>query len=549
MKTLTIKWTPIILLVFAGVWVFAQSVNGTGASARMISVAATPELPRVRLNTEQTPSTGRVMNVAASAELQGALNRALPGDVIALKAGVTFTGNFILPAKTGRGWIVIRSSTPSEKLPPSGTRVTPKNAALLPKIVTPNSDAAIATAPGAHHYRLVGLEVGIQAGVKTNYGIIKLGDGADTQNSNARVPTELIIDRCYIHGNEKGDVSRGVALNSGRTAIIDSYISECHGAGFDTQAVCGWNGPGPYKIVNNYLEGSGENFMLGGADPKIPGLIPSDIEFLNNHVSKPLRWKTGEPNYAGSHWSVKNLFELKNAQRVLVEGNVFENNWADAQDGFAIVLKSVNQDGTAPWSVTRDVTFINNVILRSGAGINLLGRDLSYPCEQMQRILIRNNLWDEIDGKRWGGTHGRFLQISDAPNVEVDHNTIFHTGSVITTYGAQSSGFVYTNNLSAHNEYGVKGDGAAPGKGTLDAYMPNSIFSRNVLAGGPAGIYPSGNLFPKALADIGVIDRSGDFLRLSLLKPYQASGTDGKDLGCSLVLLVKATNGVREASR
>ena len=27
-----------------------------------------------------------------------------------------------------------------------------------------------------------------------------------------------------------------------------------------------YNGPGPYKIANNYLEGSGENVVIGGAD-------------------------------------------------------------------------------------------------------------------------------------------------------------------------------------------------------------------------------------------------------------------------------------------
>jgi hypothetical protein len=51
---------------------------------------------------------------------------------------------------------------------------------------------------------------------------------------------------------------------------------------------------------------------------------------------------------------VKNLFEIKNAQRMLIEGNVFENNWAEGQGGSAIVLKSVNQGGACPWCVAKD---------------------------------------------------------------------------------------------------------------------------------------------------------------------------------------------------
>ncbi|MGH9799833.1 MAG: hypothetical protein ACRD82_05660 [Blastocatellia bacterium] len=542
MTRITINLALIALLA-SQFWLMAESNSG-GAAVNGMTAAATPELPRVILNTDYQPPSGKVIAVNAGGDFQAALNRALPGDVITLKAGAVFKGNFTLPAKKGAGWVVIRSSAADADLPPPGARITPQKAGLLPKVLTPNSDAAILTAPGAHHYRLIGLELGIQAGVKTNYGIVKLGDGSAAQRSLELVPSDLIVDRCYIHGNADGDVSRGLALNSARTAIIDSFISEIHGVGADTQAICGWNGPGPFKIVNNYLEAAAENFMLGGADPQIARLIPSDIEFRNNHLYKPLRWKVGEPDYAGIHWSVKNLLELKNAQRILIEGNVLENNWGDAQDGFALVVKSVNQDGGAPWSVTRDVTFVNNIIRHSGAGINILGRDPNQPGDLMQKVLVSNNLWEDIDGGRWGRTHGRFLQISDAPDVTVDHNTVLHTGTVITAYGAPSPSFVFTNNLLAHNEYGVKGDGTAVGNGTLKAYLPGAVFAGNVLAGGSNANYPLGNFFPRTLAEVCLIDRSGGEFRLTVLKPYQARGADGKDFGCDLVALSKATNGV-----
>jgi len=510
-----------------------------------VAAIATPELPRVTLDTEFPTPAGKTIAVAAGGDFQAALNRALPGDVITLKAGATFTGNFVLPAKKGTGWIVIRTSTPDANLPSSGVRITPQQAGLLPKIMTPNSDAAFSTEPGAHHYRLVGLEIGVSPNVKTNYGVVKLGDGSNAQRSLAQVPTDLIVDRCYIHGNEKDDVSRGIALNSARTAVIDSYISECHAVGMDTQSICGWNGPGPFKIVNNYLEGAGENFMLGGADPSIQGLVPSDIEFRRNHVHKPLRWKVGDPAYGGIHWSVKNLLELKNAQRILIEGNVFENNWGDAQDGFAMVIKSVNQEGSAPWSVTQDVTIVNNLIRHSGSGINLLGRDRNQLGIQMQRVLVRNNFWDDINGVRWKA-EGKFLQISDAPDVVVDHNTVLQTGSLIMTYGAPSRNFVYTNNIAYNNQYGVKGDDAGSGNGTITRYFPGAMFVRNILIGGNSRDYPTGNWFPKTFAEVGAMEREGD-LRLSLLKPYLAKGTDEKDIGCDLVILAKAVAGVTTA--
>ncbi|MBI2122939.1 MAG: hypothetical protein HYT96_02125, partial [Armatimonadetes bacterium] len=45
-----------------------------------------------------------------------------------------------------------------------------------------------------------------------------------------------------------------------------------------------------------------------------------------------------------------------------VDGNLFENNWQDAQGGTAILFTVRNQDGGAPWSVVQDVTFTNNIV-------------------------------------------------------------------------------------------------------------------------------------------------------------------------------------------
>src|SRR5438105_12145069 len=94
--------------------------------------------------------------------------------------------------------------------------------------------------------------------------------------------------------------------------------------------------------------------MFGGSDPKIANLVPSDIVISHNSFYKPPSWK--------GTWLVKNLFELKNAQRVLVEGNIFDGSWVHGQTGYAILYKSVNQDGTCPWCVTQDVTTRYNII-------------------------------------------------------------------------------------------------------------------------------------------------------------------------------------------
>ena len=69
-------------------------------------------------------------------------------------------------------------------------------------------------------------------------------------------------------------------------SISASHISDCKGVGQDTQAIAGWNGPGPFTIDNNYLEGAGENVMFGGADPAILNLVSDRITFRRNYVSQ-----------------------------------------------------------------------------------------------------------------------------------------------------------------------------------------------------------------------------------------------------------------------
>ena len=74
-------------------------------------------------------------------------------------------------------------------------------------------------------------------------------------------------------------------------AVVDSYLENFHDSHSDSQAIGGWNGPGPFKIVNNFLEAASENIMFGGADPAIELLVPADIEIRRNLSTKRLSWK------------------------------------------------------------------------------------------------------------------------------------------------------------------------------------------------------------------------------------------------------------------
>jgi hypothetical protein len=521
----------LLLAAFALQGVITGSFQLPEFEARVSAAPANPELPRVYLNTAYVAPTGRTIAVTAGQDFQAALNTAQPGDVITLQAGATFTGNFTLPNKswngTGSPWIVIRSSTADANLPPAGTRISPGYSAVMPKIVTPNSEPAIQTAAAAHHYRFIGVEFSAPSAMTYNIVSLEVRTTSVTQ-----VPNNLIFDRCYVHGGDANNVRRGIMINSASTAVIDSYISNIHEVGADSQAICGWGGPGPFKIVNNYLEGAGENFLLGGADTQIQGLVPSDIEFRNNLVFKPLSWFAQHPTYAGRFWQVKNLFELKNAQRVLIDGNTFQNNWGAAQNGFAILYTVRNQDGGNPWAVVQDVTFTNNKVKSVGSVFNAHGRDNLHSSQLSSRFLIRNNIFEDVDGGKYNSS-GQFLQIlQGVTDVIVDHNTVIQTGNISICEGLPIQRYVFTNNIVKHNLYGVIGANTGPGNQTINTYFPGAVFVKNAIVGMNAAQYPTGNFAPGTLTDIGFKNAAAGEYSLATTSLYRNQGTDGMDLGC-----------------
>lgn len=592
-------------------------------------------------------------------DFQSALNAAQPGDTVLLRAGETFVGNFVLPAKgpTDGPSILIRSDAPDTALPGAATRLVPAgraggNTALaaLARLrgvggqwkTTP----VLQSAPGAHHYRLQFLD--IDGVAQEGWGdLLEFGNNSAAQASLAAVPYAIVLDRVFVHGHPTKAQKRCIALNGRGLEVLNSYVAGCASFENDAQAIAAFNGPGPFRIINNYLEASGENVMFGGADPMIPGLVASDIEITRNYFSKPLAWRdpvmarpsapavttmasggalgvgthyftvvavldaaggtalsapsqeaavpvrssgsavtltwapvegadryrvysglssgaqnryvetagaatslvalgsgeiAGLPPASGTLWSVKNLLELKNAQRVVIDGNTFEHSWLASQKGYAILLSPRNQDGGASWVAVRDVTLTNNIIRHAGGAINILGDDYDHPSQRTSRITIRNNLVYDISST-WGGD--TFLLMTRSPlDVKVDHNTIFHGGMLVLVDDGACSGFELTNNVARHNEYGIFGSGAGVGNSALTAYFPGAIVRRNALGGGPASLYPADNLFPdSATFNSQFVSIAADDFRLVPGSVFRNAGTDGRDVGVDFGALDSAMRG------
>jgi hypothetical protein len=458
--------------------------------------------------------SGNVITVRAGGDFQAALDRAKPGDTIVLQAGAKFVGTFTLPNKTGAEYITVQSSELA-KLPKEGVRVQPKDATLMPKILSSGGgEPAIKTAANAHHYRFIGIEF---APDNKDYIYNLIALGTDKQKAN-EIPRFIEIDRCYLHSNPGGVTRRGIALNSADTIIKNSYLAGFAGKGEETQAIAGWNGTGNYKIVNNHLEGGAENVLFGGADPSIKDLVPSDIEIHNNYFTKPLEWR-GRVTH-------KNTLELKNARRVTIVGNIFEH----AFDGSAMWLTVRNQDNTAPWSTIEDVVIENNWIRKCGSAILILGSDDTYKSQTMKRVRIVNNLFTDISGENWGES-GYFLKIADGEDITLAHNTIFNSGNIITAHRAPSRRFTLRANIFSHGEYGFTGEDANSEKNVLDRYFSDGSIVDNVIVNSRKAekqyVYvPPRNFYADEFRAVGFINLQSGNYRLAENSKYKGKGAN-----------------------
>jgi hypothetical protein len=575
------------------------------------------ELPRlyVKSSVGDTPAPGHVLRVRDGEGLQDGLRRAACGDTTDLQAGVTYSGYFELPAKScdDGHWIVIQTGSPDSSLPPEGTRITPCYAGVSSLPGRPpfhcnsttnvmariggmkGQNKVIGNSPGANHYRFLGLEIadtGANGDAGGYYDLVLL------KNAD-----HIIFDRCWIHGTPIGEDIKGIDFeHSSHIAVVDSYISDIHSKtsvfGADSSAIGSVTGIGPVKVVNNFLEAAGASILWGGgrSDTTL-----ADIEFRHNHVFKPLTWWEKSSSYFGTRFAVKNLYETKNSIRELIEGNIFENNWAQSQKGTAILLYPKNQGGHCPGCIVHDLTFRYNIVRHTANGISMAATrattcvgesgngtgHCNFLSGPIYNVYVHDNVLEDVSESTYEGsccTGGVLWTIgADQPenlphDITIEHNTGFPAGSgifyVVNTPPRVINNFVFRNNLVGSGDYGFRGvpigggnkgcagpDGAL---GALERCFSNSwAFTSNVIVYDSRKPTPTGDPYPKsphcgalkscsqffpknwkAVGFVNFNDGNGGNYHLLPSSPYHNAGTDGKDIGANMDALDAALAGV-----
>lgn len=408
--------------------------------------------------------------VSCGSSIQAAINSSQPGDTILLEAGCRYVGGLTLPARAGVVTLRSGGSLPTRRVGPAD----------LPTMATViNTAGPVINGTGATHWVIDGIALE----GNTTGEVITLQDALNVK-----------LDRLLIVGGVNGQ-KRGIRGNGQSITLTRSYCANVWAPGQDSQCFAAWDGAGPYTITDNYLEAASENVMFGGADSKSADRIPADIVIAGNLFTKRLEWKPVPPATTSGK-AVKNILEFKAARRVIVSNNVFERSWTDAQNGYAILFKSVNQNGTAPWSQTDDVLFENNIVREAENGINIQGFASDQPGGRTTGIVIRSN---DIT------TTGVAVQITGAPGtVTIDRTTFVNGYTFIQFSGLPMDLLTVTNTLANHNQYGVKGDATGIGTASLTKFCKAYVWADVALLGG-SGTYPPTTYFSLASVPAGVI--------------------------------------------
>ena len=301
-------------------------------------------------------------------------------------------------------------------------------------------------------------------------------------------PDLVLLDRVEVISNPTVGGKRGIEAHTRNFALSGSRVIGFIYAGEQSQGFISYNGPGPYNIFNNEIEGSGQNILFGGGNTHSAAMIPSNVKILNNSIKKPLAWKSRTG-------TVCNSIEFKCGKNVLIEGNIIDGCWSDVQAGHMIVLTPRNQTGTNPWCVLEDITIRNNRSINhlSGYAVNILLDDNENPSEQTKRITIDGNLFeDSTKGFQILGGIIDFLKITDNTLPKIKYNLITFDPGIInfTKFPLE-----FVRNVCLSGNYGANSPSFAVGTPTLTGYTSPLDFTNNVIEKTAARTipWPAGN--------------------------------------------------------
>jgi hypothetical protein len=211
----------------------------------------------------------------------------------------------------------------------------------------------------AVRYRFVGLEITHEPHVHQ--------DGWEQQNhlqgSLAQLvhfgvgTSDVVIDRCDVRGRGFPDrLAFGIISYADRFGLVDSRVFDMNrwlhrpsAGGFNLEAYAVYIRAGSRgRIENNYLRSNGITLFFSDTGNNYNNSVwtgnthatdpPSDWVIRRNHLEHLDEHRMGSPVSDGRDYFLRHHLEWKRGVRSLVEGNIFDLNWADVVQGAPIMI-------------------------------------------------------------------------------------------------------------------------------------------------------------------------------------------------------------------
>jgi regulation of enolase protein 1 (concanavalin A-like superfamily) len=554
--------------------VTAQAADGTTASSNTATATVTNRPSASGANTiDMTSSanatyfvstadctgdpTGNMTKLQAALDAAKAINTAPQKIIVRANNGsgsqCVYQGSLNTRQPAGTAQILIQSSAIAS-LPGLHQRINPAaHAQFMPKLLTTTANSPVLQPRFGEvpaYYKFEGID--FQASSTQDTAIVAVGD-PEQITSETKMPHNFVFWHCAFRPTSESSVNikNAITVNGHSVTVLDSYLgpnsyhgNESHGIGLTYGT--------KLSFVNNFNGAASIPILVGGATSLIEGATSADIEYRQNYNFRNPAWQTDTSRAR----AIKNLFELKNAIRVVVEGNRMENNWVDAQAGHAILFQCVFDSGD--WCKIEDVDFRNNFILNSTSIGTVNGREYMRGTN-VRRMAFRNNLWQNINPPAYGNSSNPtpHLSISRGPlDIRLEHNTFRQpngnkTVSLVgdpdgdNTGEERTAGFIWRNNIADGWGCGFFGDSTSCGLSGINHYLHGYVISHSVAVGDSSTLYPSttpsGNMmFPSTEAAVGFTNPAANDWSLLTSSAYKGGGSGGSDPGVNWTVLQSA---------
>lgn len=370
---------------------------------------------------------GQKLNVASDcSDLQAVLNQAASitntdNHEILISPSAVCTGNYTLPARSGSGWIVVRSSASDSQLPAEGVRISPAYEGVMPTLkVGSISRNGVIFSENTSKWRFVGLHF--------------TSDPKTDRISLARIlpgTADIVFDRNIfdfeglVGTPDQRQDAFGLWLRGARMVAANNYIRiiALNSIAYAIEPTYAQG----LTIDNNYINAPGISIFGEAGDGHN---TCSDVRITRNLFE----W---DMSYQSEGLVVRQHIEFKAVKRILIKGNVIRHQWFGNITGVfsnPILFSPRNIDSDTPIvdseNEIHDVTIDSNIFYDVPGGISVMGTEKSSVAIDVpatKRVLIKNNLFYDFNAQNYTYLRGSpFYFGRPIEDIVVEHNTVFN---------------------------------------------------------------------------------------------------------------------------